>query len=331
MMNNFHKIGCKLVGWNPEILKECGEASYSALRKYLSAFLILGLTWGTIGFLFAEKYIGVESVLAKSCVSIAFIAVVISIERFIILKIGKSYTTAIMRGVIALLMAILGAAIFDQIIFKNDLEVAIQNSRLEMEKNIVNNRAEFIDKEILQLNHEIDSISKALEPKYAEFSAKPIVQTARKVKERKVAGMDTTGKVIYGVDEHVDVVSVPNPIGNQIASGEETKKILQIRIDTLSNQKNKLVETVHIEVSSKPTGFLEELTVLFYDIIMEKTVAMVFYLCMFLFMISLEILVVTAKIGEKDCDYDMIVENQLMIKEASLKRTRKEIEDNLER
>lgn len=329
---NLHtKAACKLAGWDPEILKECGEASYRALRKYMSAFLILGLIWGTIGYLFADKYLGLESIFSKACVSSAFIAVVISIERFIILKIGKDKTTATMRVIIALLMATLGATIFDQMIFRNDLEVAMQNSRLEMERNIVNNRAEFIDKEIAKLNHDIDSISHALVPKYAEFSSKPIVQSVTKNRVKKVAGTDSTGKAIYGWEDHVDVVSVPNPIGNQIASGEETKKNFQIRIDTLSNQKNRLVQTVHAEVSSKPAGFLEELTVLFRDIIMEEPVAQAFYICLFLFMMSLEILVVTAKMGEKDCDYDLIVERQLNIKEAAMRRSQQELEDTLER
>ncbi len=325
------KAACKLAGWNPEILKECGEASYRALRKYMSAFLILGLIWGTIGYLFADKYIGLETVLQKSCVSVAFIAVVISIERFIILKIGKDKTTATMRVIIALLMATLGATIFDQMIFRNDLEVAMQNSRLDMERNIVNNRAEFIDKEIAKLNHDIDSINNALVPKYAEFTAKPIVQSVVKKPERKIAGTDSTGKVIYGWENLVDVVSVPNPIGNQIASGEETKKNIQTRIDTLSNQKNQLVQTVHAEISSKPAGFLEELTVLFRDIIGEEPVALAFYICLFLFMMSLEILVVTAKMGEKDCDYDLIVERQLNIKEAAMRRSQQDLEDTLER
>ena len=78
---NLHtKAACKLAGWDPEILKECGEASYRALRKYMSAFLILGLIWGTIGYLFADKYLGLESIFSKACVSSAFIAVVISLE-----------------------------------------------------------------------------------------------------------------------------------------------------------------------------------------------------------------------------------------------------------
>lgn len=313
----FTKLACKLIGWDPVILRECGEASFRALRKYISAFVILSVVWGTIGYLFAGKYIGVDSFFVKAMISAVFITIVICIERFIILKIGKSYVTATMRVIIALLMATLGATIFDQLIFKNDLEVAMETSRLEMVKTIVKNRSELIDEEIKTLNRNIDSISRALEPKYEELKAHPVVQTVKKVKEKKVAGVDSTGKVVYGQDEHVDIVNTANPIGDQIASGEETKKNMLSRIENLSNQKNQLASQVHEEVMSKHAGFLEELTVLFRDVILKEKVAMAFYICLFLFMISLEILVVTSKMGERPCDYDLIVEHQLNLKEHS--------------
>ena len=33
-------IGCVLIGWNKNILKECGEASHRQFRKLLSAICI---------------------------------------------------------------------------------------------------------------------------------------------------------------------------------------------------------------------------------------------------------------------------------------------------
>ena len=37
-------------------------------------------------------------------------------------------------------------------------------------------------------------------------------------------------------------------------------------------------------------------------------------------MVSLEMLVVTSKMGEKDCDYDLMVEHQLMLKEEAFNK-----------
>ena len=44
------RIGCFLIGWNPILLKQCGEASRRTLRRYISAIIILSVIWGAIGF-----------------------------------------------------------------------------------------------------------------------------------------------------------------------------------------------------------------------------------------------------------------------------------------
>lgn len=320
-LNIFTKLACKFVGWNPILLKECGEASFRALRKYISAFVILGVVWGTIGYLFAGKYLGIETLLAKGCIAAVFIAIVICIERFIILKIGQSIWTATARVIIALLMSTLGATIFDQMIFKNDLAVALVNARDELEKTTVANRSMLIDQEIKDLEHDRDSIKQVvLPPMYQEFIKNPTIQTAIKTRERKAAGLDSTGKVVYGYEDKVEITSASNPIGNQIASEEDAIGQLQERIKELKQNKLTLASIVHDEISSKPTGFLEELKILFRDIIMKDNVALFFYLCLFFFMMSLEMLVVTSKMGEKDCDYDLIVEHQLLLKEEAFRK-----------
>lgn len=47
-MKTLSNIGCFLIGWNKNILKECGEASYRQFRKLLSAICIMMVLWGTI-------------------------------------------------------------------------------------------------------------------------------------------------------------------------------------------------------------------------------------------------------------------------------------------
>ena len=47
-MKSLKEIGCSLIGWNPAILKECGEASQRQFRKLLSAICIMMVLWGTI-------------------------------------------------------------------------------------------------------------------------------------------------------------------------------------------------------------------------------------------------------------------------------------------
>ena len=42
-MKTLRNIGCFLIGWDKNILKECGEASYRQYRKLLSAYLLFVL------------------------------------------------------------------------------------------------------------------------------------------------------------------------------------------------------------------------------------------------------------------------------------------------
>ena len=83
------RIGCFLIGWNPILLKQCGEASRRTLRRYISAIIILSVIWGAIGFCFAERYMGVSSLWQQLAVSSVFVIMILCIERFIILTVGK--------------------------------------------------------------------------------------------------------------------------------------------------------------------------------------------------------------------------------------------------
>ena len=127
----FSRLGCSLIGWNPNILKECGEASHRTLKRYVSALIILSTIWGTIGFCFADKYIGLSELYQKISVALVFILIIICIERYIILHVGKLGITGVIRFILAFLMAVLGSTIFDQIIFQNDIKVKMDEIRTE--------------------------------------------------------------------------------------------------------------------------------------------------------------------------------------------------------
>ena len=138
-MKNFTNIGCFLIGWNKDILKDCGEASYRQYRKLLSAISIMMIMWGTIGYCFADRYINIESFALKVCISVAFMFIILCIERVIILNVGKARMMATMRFSMAICMAILGSCIFDQIIFRNDIQQTTQENREDIIKKTVFN------------------------------------------------------------------------------------------------------------------------------------------------------------------------------------------------
>ena len=78
------KFGCKLTGWNANVLGQCSEASKSQLSKYTSALLILMIVWSIIGFCFAQRYIGLP-IWGCALVSLVFVTIIVMIERQILL------------------------------------------------------------------------------------------------------------------------------------------------------------------------------------------------------------------------------------------------------
>ena len=128
MTNWWTKIGCLLTGWNYKILESCTESSRKQLKKYTSAILILVILWAFIGYSFADRYAQTPW-WGSLITAIIFVIIIIQIERQIILTVGKNHPLAIFRLVIALIMAIIGSAIIDQIIFKDDIEKKITTDR----------------------------------------------------------------------------------------------------------------------------------------------------------------------------------------------------------
>ena len=324
-INFLTRIGCALIGWNPNILAECGEASFRTLKKYMSAILILAIVWGTIGYLFADRYIGMSSVLAKAAVSAIFVVIIVCIERFIILKVGKSKVTGIMRIILAFLMATLGATIFDQMIFKNDVEVKMKESRDEMANEAIKRQSVLLDEEMNNLVIQRDSVQRELLGLYEQINAKPNIETTSSTVIKVPNGFDEWGKPIYQTQTQVTRSSMPNPLNSQARLDEETLKTIERTLEGMRDQKLNLAGKIREEYATARVGFLEELKVLFRYIVFQDTIAAIFYICLFLFMMSLEILVVSSKLGETECDYDLLVEHQLKVKNGTLQRTQERL------
>lgn len=314
------RIACFLVGWNATLLKECGESSRRTLRKYMSAIIILSIIWGTIGYCFAERYIGLESLIGRLATSVVFVTIIICVERYIILtgKLSKLMATA--RIFIAVLMAVLGSTIFDQIIFKNDVEFEKKEYLTEKVNSEVPKRNQLIDKELGELEISIDSINKKIAVLDEEISKNPNRKFVTFETEEVTTGYDEEGKPIKEKKikrvEHL----IPNPLIDQRKSTEGVLKQYTDRKVLLQNRKLETDKIVREEYESSSTGFLQELEILFTRIIFVKWIAGAFYVFLFLFLMLLELLVVMSKGGDGDSDYDLIVQHQQRIKAETLKR-----------
>lgn len=319
-MNTLTGIGCFLIGWDKNILKECGEASYRQFRKLLSAICIMMIIWGTIGYCFADRYINIESCILKICVALAFMFIVLCVERVIILTVGKARLMSFMRVLLALCMAVLGSCIFDQIIFRNDIQQAIQEHREDVIKETIAKRLSIYDSDIQRITFDMDSLSQATILLNEELQQKPTIKGTNVTTQEQVVGVDADGKPQKVRTQTVNTVTMVNPLAEQLKANNDQIQIYSNQLEQLRQDKKKVAETVRGEMSRRAPGFIEELEATL-KVVSKSPVSLAFYIILFCFLTFLELFVLTIKMGENKCDYELIVENQLYLKRNLMEQT----------
>ena len=319
-MKMLTNIGCFLIGWNKEILSECGEASHRQFRKLLSAICIMMALWGTIGYCFAERYINIESTILKALVAMMFMLIVLCVERVIILTVGKARLMTLMRVMLALCMAVLGSCIFDQIIFSNDIRQAIQERREDVIKETILKRMSIFDNDEKRITQEMDSLNKATIALGDELMKKPTIKSVNVSTQEQVVGVDENGNPKKVRNRNTEIVNIANPLAEQLKSNNSQIEIYQNQLEQLRQDKKDIAKKVTDEVSTRPLGFIEELEATL-SVVSKSVVSLVFYIVLFCFLTFLELFVLTIKMGDTKCDYDLIVENQLILKKALMDQT----------
>lgn len=319
-MKTYRNIGCFLIGWDKDILKECGEASYRQYRKLLSAISIMMILWGTIGYCFADRYINIESCALKICVALAFMFVVLCVERVIILTVGKAHLMSFMRVLLALCMAVLGSCIFDQIIFRNDIQQAILEHRENVIEETIAKRLSIYDNDILRITQEMDSLSKATIVLNEELQKRPIIKGTNVSTQEQVIGVDENGKPKKVRTQTVNTITMANPLAEQLKANNDQIQIYSKQLEQLRLDKKEVAENVRVEVSQRAPGFIEELEATL-KVVSQSKVSLAFYIILFCFLTFLELFVLTIKMGENKCDYELIVENQLNLKKNLMEQT----------
>lgn len=334
-MNIFRKLGCWLIGWKPEILAECGEASQRMYKKFLSAILIMSLLWGTIGYVFAGRYIGIEAWWGKSILSFAFIVVIVNIERIIILNVSKNKLLPWMRILLALCMALLGSFIFDQVIFQNDLNAEIKRNREEViVPKIISTRMQTLQSTIDFYNSQIDSLGLVNEKLQAEIGNRSVIKATALERQDVIIGTDSLGNPIKTtITKQTEHLS-ENPKATIIKNNLQQIDKYQQEVSAYQQRKQALAENVRNEYLNPrksgedyvKVGFIEELNAS-VRVFFQSWISIIFYVVLFCFMLFLELFVVSIKFKE-ECDYDMIVEHQLEVKKRQLQNAQRIITED---
>lgn len=323
-MKALTNIGCFLIGWDKNILSECGEASHRQFRKLLSAICIMMVMWGTIGYCFADRYINIESLVLKLCVSLVFMFIVLCVERVIILTVGKARLMSTMRVLLALCMAVLGSCIIDQIIFSNDIQQTIHDRREDVIQETISKRLTLFDSDIQRITQDMDSLSKATIELGEKLASQPTIKSVNVSIIEQTVGVDENGNPKKVKNRNTEVVNIPNPLTGQLNANNEQILVYQNQLEQLRQDKKEIAEKVTDEVHSRPVGFIEELEATL-KVVSNSWISLAFYVILFCFLAFLELFVLTIKMGETKCDYELIVENQLNLKKNLMEQTSKSL------
>jgi hypothetical protein len=311
MKDYWLKFGCFLTGYNYELVKKSSEASAQSVKKYLSALIIVSILWSFIGFSFSQRYLH-SGVFGSICVSVAMLIVIIQLERQIILMMGRSNWAIIFRSVIVIVMAIIGSIIIDQIIFKEDIErQKISDIQTEANKILLIKTIQ-LDNEIRALDSLINKKENERNQLIEDISRKPFVKgssSQRKSHIIKVAGIN--GQVKDSVITKTDLMltDVVNPKVELVQTVD--KQIAFLRIEQSEKQKSRINirSDLENELRSKK-GFLDELQTLI-SILTTNISALIVWVLVFLFFLSLEFFVLVIKFGDAKNDYERSIMLQM--------------------
>lgn len=310
-MNWWIKLGCKLTGWSSSVLSQCSEASKTLLSKYTSALLILMIVWSITGFCFAQRYIGLP-IWGCILVSLVFVTIVVMIERQILLALHPTKKLATFRLVIAIIMAIVGSSIFDQTMFGKDIDKQMADTIELQTVDLTQKRVSNIDSKLMAFQIEKDSLNKVNSELQADVNAHPwiIQKSVTNSQDRLVVN----GKIKVVNNPSVTTNQVANPKQIVIAANNEKIKQIVLQENDLNKKRLTVEEDTRKECQAN-VGFLEELEAM-VSIVTTRTVAGIFYVIFFLLLMSLELFVVTSKMGDEECDYELAIKGAERVKMA---------------
>lgn len=307
------KVGCFVTGYNHAVLKNCSEVAKKTVKKYTAAMIIMCLLWALIGYSFAERYLH-ASWWGSIVAALLFIVVVIQIERQIILQNGKNKPMRNFRTLIAIMMAILGSLIIDQIIFKDDIELEKVKQINRRTEEVYAERAKIIATQLDDLKSQKASKDSQRAVLETDVQIHPFVKDTTieftQVPVGEIFDPSTNKKrTLYRPLPNTGIKLVPNPGRQTITSLDTQINVLQRYILGYNDTLFSLRKSIQKELEEK-TGFLQELNIMI-GLLLHNISALLVYLVWFVLLISLECLILMNKSYEKETDYDAMITHQM--------------------
>jgi hypothetical protein len=331
MKDRWIRFGCFLTGYKYEVLQGCSEIAHRAVKRYTAALLIICILWAFIGYSFVSRYLEAEWYYSLIG-AVLFVLIILQVERQIILSDTRGNAKYIIRGFIAVIMAVIGSVIIDQIIFREDIK----------------------HKESYELNAQVDSLLPARERELKAQAAETDLTINKKEAERKALVDELTkNPTIQMISKQNDAIalpttttdsnkitttktnlvrktaintnSVPNPKMSMLAPlDEQIKEMRAIKMDQ-ENRILKLRDEVTQEAKAN-SGFLFELQ-LMYKILRDSGPALFVWALWALLLLGIEIFIMVNKMTHVDTDYDATIQHQMELQKRKLKLLAMQVPD----
>jgi hypothetical protein len=314
MRNLWLRFGCFLTGYNFSILSRCSEVAKKTVKRYTAALIVMCVLWGLIGYSFASRYL--HAPLPASIFSgMIFVLIIVQIERQIIMQTHKNNYLQFFRGWIAVMMALIGSLIIDQIIFKDDIDLEKEQFINAKVEQIYPKRASERKLQIAELNNQLLAKDSQRTKVSNDVTSNPVT-TITTVQMSPVpvthSVTDSTGtktNTTYVNKPTVTKSQVPNPNAALLAALDSQINTLQrlkiAKEDSLANLRNTVERTL-----KEKTGFLDELNIM-WSLLSKSLPATVVYIIWFLLLLGLELFILMNKRHEKPNDYDHMINHQM--------------------
>lgn len=323
MKDRWIRFGCFLTGYKYDVLNGCSEVAHRAVKRYTAALLIICILWGFIGYSFVSKYLAADWYYAIPGAAL-FIVIILQVERQIILSDSKSKWKYGVRTFIALVMAVIGSIIIDQIIFREDIR----------------------HKELFELNAQVDTLLPAKQAELKRQLSSTDSALSRKEQERKTlvdeltknptinivsrqkdvipisvvttdSNKTTTNKTALTPKMAVTVTAITNPKMSMLAPvDQQIKELRAIKLDQ-ENHLLKLRSEVEQEAKAS-VGFLFELQ-LMYRILRDSGPAFFVWSLWALLLLGIEIFIMVNKMTHGETDYDVTIQHHMDLQKRKLR------------
>ncbi len=330
--NRILKFGCFLTGFNYQLLNTCSEAAKGKIKQYLAGLFIISILWFLVGFSFAHRYLDVSTFasIATACI-LAFI--VIQIERQIILANSSNKVVVGFRVTLAIVMSIIGSLILDQIIYSDDLDKRKTMIVGEEATKITTSQSKQLENRKNELEIQLQEQKSKEQVLTDELNKNPLINVISESTTRKQIPKDIDKEQL---NKDVNLLPVTQTNRTQITNPafEDKKRISQQialinnKINEIEDEKINLYETIKKE-QKENRGFLDELS-LMIGILRDSRIALIVYILVFIFLLSLELLVVFTKVYGQKTDLEKLLEYQIHTRILTINNMTKELDQSIQ-